>query len=120
MALRTTPPDQSAQMPARGLCRFKGSSMSVDPKAKPIAPLVKNAAAAPVVFFDNAPAYGAMNGIIEAELTTRALTPRTDGSVAVEQVSVGHLRCSIQAAASLREALDRAIEMASAPPTLQS
>lgn len=94
--------------------------MPVDPKAKPPVALLKNAAAAPVIFFDNAPAYGNMTGLIEVELSARVLSPRTDGSVAIEHIAVGHLRCSAQAAASLRAALDQAIEMANAPQKLQS
>lgn len=94
--------------------------MAVDPKGKPPVAFVKNAAAAPVLFFDNAPAYGSMAGLVEVELTARVLTPRTDGSVAIEHIAVGHLRGNVQAAAALRAALDQAIEMANAPQKLQS
>ena len=73
--------------------------------------LLKNAAAAPIVYFDGVPVYGTFGGNVEIELASRALLPKADGGVAVDMVCVAHLRCSPQAAAGLINALQHAIEM---------
>jgi len=79
---------------------------------KPTTPLLKNTASAPVIFFDGAPAYGTVNGIVEIELAARILIPKPDNSVAVDPVCMAHLRCSLQAASNLHAALGKALEMA--------
>lgn len=86
------------------------------PKADKLVTLIKNAATAPLVFADSAPALGFANGIIEITLTARLLLPRSDNAVTVEQSATAHLRLSISGAQSLREALDRALGMAEQPP----
>ena len=82
---------------------------------KPVAstpPLMKNAAAAPVIYFDMVPAFGAFAGHIEAELSARILIPKSDGAtVGIELTCVAHLRCSPQAAEALTDALDKALDM---------
>ena len=75
------------------------------------APMLKNAAAAPFVYFDNAPVLGVFSGNIEIELSARMLTPKADGEVAGEMSCVAHLRCSPQAALLLIDALQRAVGM---------
>jgi hypothetical protein len=72
-------------------------------------------AMAPVVYFDIVAAYGTMNGSIEAELATRVLLPRTDGTTDVKFLSSGRLRCSPTAALQLRNALDAALKMLEQP-----
>ena len=72
-------------------------------------------AMAPVVYFDIVAAYGTMNGSIEAELATRVLLPRTDGTTNVKFLSSGRLRCSPSAALQLRNALDAALKMLEQP-----
>ena len=72
-------------------------------------------AMAPVVYFDIVAAYGTMNGSIEAELATRVLLPRTDGTTDVKFLSSGRLRCSPSAALQLRNALDAARKMLEQP-----
>lgn len=72
-------------------------------------------AMAPVVYFDIVAAYGTMNGSIEAELATRVLLPRTDGTTDVKFLSSGRLRCSPSAALQLRNALDAALKMLEQP-----
>ena len=72
-------------------------------------------AMAPVVYFDIVAAYGTMNGSIEAELATRILLPRTDGTTDVKFLSSGRLRCSPSAALQLRNALDAALKMLEQP-----
>ena len=88
--------------------------MSTNPKAVP-AVLLKNAGLAPVIFFDGVPAYGLLNGVVELELAVRMLAPKSDGNVAVDMTCVAHLRCSLAAAVNLRDAVDKAIEMAKGP-----
>lgn len=75
------------------------------------APLLKNAAAAPFIHFDNAPVYGAFAGCIEVELAARALMPKESGNVIAEAICTGHLRCTPQAAMALADALTKAVEM---------
>lgn len=72
-------------------------------------------ALAPMVYFDIVAAYGTMNGTIEAELATRVLIPRTDGTTDVKFLSSGRLRCSLTAAVQLRNALDAALKMLAQP-----
>ena len=80
---------------------------------KPVAAAtsLKNAAASPFIYFDGAPAMGAQSGLVEIELAARVVMPRADGSVTCDMVCVAHLRCSANAAANLRDALDRALTM---------
>ncbi len=72
-------------------------------------------AMAPVVYFDIVAAYGTMHGSIEAELATRILLPKTDGTTDVKFLSSGRLRCSPTAALQLRNALDAALKMLEQP-----
>ena len=55
---------------------------------------------APVLYFDIVSAYGTMYGTVEAELATRVLLPRTDGTTDVKFLSSARLRCSPTAASS--------------------
>lgn len=88
--------------------------MAVNPSApKSSAPLVKNVASAPFVFFDAAPVFGVNAGVVQVALTANATSIKADKTVGVDMVAVAHLRGSLQAAVSLRDALDQAIAMAS-------
>jgi hypothetical protein len=85
-------------------------------KGKPVAgtpPLLKNAAAAPFVYFDNIPVFGCFSGNLEIELAARMLMPKSDGSVVADMACAAHLRCSPGAAAQLVDALTKAIDMLS-------
>ncbi len=90
--------------------------MSSPPKnnaARPANPVIlKNAAAAPTLFFDGAPVFGVLNGIVEIELASSHLVPHVDGNVTRDIACVAHLRCSIAAAESLVDAIDKALGMA--------
>jgi hypothetical protein len=81
------------------------------PKPTP-APLLKNAAAAPFVYFDAAPTLGLNNAVVSVELAAQITLPKPDQQVQTDLVCVAHLRCSLNAAMNLREALDKAIAMA--------
>lgn len=74
-------------------------------------PLLKNAGAAPLVFFDNVPVYGSFSGNIEIEVAARMLMPKPDGTVMADMACTGHLRCSPNAAKVLAEALMSAVAM---------
>ena len=71
--------------------------------------------AAPVVYFDITGAYGTMHGTVEIELATRILVPRSNGSTDVKFLCSGRLRCSPNAAANLRSAIDAALKMIESP-----
>jgi len=85
--------------------------MSIKGKPGTPPPLLKNAAAAPIVYFDNAPVFGTFSGNIEVELAARVLMPKPDGSVVGEMTCTAHLRCSPNAAAILIDRLTMALEM---------
>jgi len=75
------------------------------------APLMKNAANAPLVYFDNVPVFGTYAGNLEVELAARQLVPKPDGSVGADMACTAHLRCSPQAAIMLIDALQKALDM---------
>lgn len=74
-------------------------------------PLLKNASAAPFIYFDNAPLYGIAGMGIEVELTAATIVPKADGTVSREAVCVAHMRCSPHAALALIDSLQKAIDM---------
>lgn len=78
---------------------------------KPVKPSLKNAASAPVIYFDAAPALGQANGVASIMLSTMLLTPMSDGSVLADYACVAHLRGTPQAVKNLRDACDKALEM---------
>lgn len=84
--------------------------MSLKPPMASV-PMLKNAATAPLVYFDAAPVRGSFNGNVEVELTTRYMQPKADGGVAVDMVCVAHLRCTPQAADLLIESLQNALQI---------
>ena len=69
----------------------------------------------PTIYFDIAPAYGVMSGIVQIELGARVLVPQPDDSVDVRFVACGRLRCSATAAMHLRNALDASLKMLEQP-----
>jgi hypothetical protein len=76
------------------------------------APLMKNATAAPFVYFDNVPSCGIQpGGMIEVELAGRIIMPQAEGQATVDMVCVAHLRCTAPAAMALQEAVGRAVQM---------
>lgn len=75
--------------------------------------MLKNAAAAPMVYFDGVPVYGVFSGNLELELSARMLMPKPDGSVVADMACTAHLRCSPKAAVMLVDALTKALDMLS-------
>lgn len=91
-------------------------SLKGKPSTSTPAPVLKNTAAAPLVYFDGVPVYGASAGNVQVELACRMLAPSRDGDVVVDMVCTGHLRCSPDAARSLIDSLQKAIGMAEQAP----
>lgn len=86
--------------------------MSIKGRITPsVPPLLKNAAAAPFVYFDAVPVFGTSLGNIEVEIAARLLMPRADQTIGADMASVAHLRCSPQAAMALVDALTKAVDM---------
>jgi hypothetical protein len=78
----------------------------------PAAVAFRSDASAPVVYFDSAPAFGVMGGVIEIELTARTLVPNfSGGPVSIEILPAARLRCSPGSAEQLVEALNKALEL---------
>jgi hypothetical protein len=88
-------------------------SNASDAIGTPPPPPYRNSDAAPFIYFDIVPTYGNLGGSIQLELAARILspTPGGDNEVAVEFVSVAHLRCSPMAANYLRDSLNAALKM---------
>jgi hypothetical protein len=75
-------------------------------------PLLKNAAAAPFVYFDGVPVFGVVNGVVQLELAANVVVPKPDGGVQLEMVCTIHLRGSLPAMELLSDAIDKALDMA--------
>ena len=74
-------------------------------------------AQAPFVYFENAPAFGTMNGILKVTLTATRDMPLANNKIASDHVVVAHLRMNMAAARALKTALEGAILLASPSPT---
>jgi hypothetical protein len=64
---------------------------------------------APLLYFEDASAFGYMNGIIRVTLEAARIYPTAAQGVQVERVAVAHLRMNVPAARSLITALEGAI-----------
>lgn len=64
-----------------------------------------------IVYFDNVPTYGILNGAIQIELTATVLRPNGTGGVASVPTDAGHIRCSPSAAVELLTAIQAALNM---------
>lgn len=93
--------------------------MGQPPKSTSPPRLIKDPSAGPVVYFDQAPTFGHLNGVIEVTLTGRLLLPTADNRCITEIIAAGHLRGSIAAMASLRDAIDGALKMAAEPSAIK-
>jgi hypothetical protein len=67
---------------------------------------------APFIFYEVAPAFGVTNGVINITLSANRTLIGPNGTVVNEQVVVAYLRGNIQAAISLRQAIDNALLLA--------
>jgi hypothetical protein len=73
---------------------------------------VSDAPHAPFIFYEVAPAFGFTNGVVNVTLSANRTWIGSDGKVMNEQVIVAYLRGNVQAALSLRQAIDSALLLA--------
>ena len=84
-----------------------------DPTATPKL-TVTDTGMAPYIYFEGAPNFGFMHGIINITIAANRHLLR-DGAPVADAMAIAHLRCNIPAAIELRNALDAALLLA-APP----
>ena len=85
------------------------------PKEGTIVP-VSDTPHAPFIFYENAPAFGFTNWIINLTLSANRTWLGSDGGVVNDQVVIAYLRENILAALSLRQALDNVLLLAAPTP----
>jgi hypothetical protein len=87
--------------------------MQDDPNLRPaeIVVPVSDTAHAPFIFYEGAPAFGFTNGVVNITLSANRTLIGPNG-VINEQIVVAYLRGNIQAALSLRDAIDKALLLA--------
>ena len=71
---------------------------------------------APIIFFEWAPLSGYADGIVSVTLGASCSQIRPNGELHQEAVTAAYLKCSIQAAVNLRDALNNALSRASQTP----
>lgn len=71
-------------------------------------------AQAPIIFFEEASAFGHFNGALRITLEAQTLRPSLQGLV-IDRVIVAHLRMTVPAALSLKKTIEDALLLA-APP----
>ena len=71
---------------------------------------------APFIFYEVAPAFGFTNGIVNVTLSANRTYAGAKGAVVNEQVVVAYLRGNVQAALSLRDAINSALLLAAPTP----
>ena len=85
-------------------------------EAKEMAIPISDTPHAPFIFYENAPAFGFTNGIINLTLSANRTWLGSDGGVVNDQVVIAYLRENILAALSLRQALDNVLLLAAPTP----
>jgi hypothetical protein len=73
---------------------------------------------APFIYFDGVATFGVHHGAIQIELVANALMPES-GGVRTDVLVTAHIRCSPTAAADLRQAIDKALNMLNLPSNTQ-
>jgi hypothetical protein len=71
---------------------------------------------APFIFYEVAPAFGFTNGVVNITLSANRTYAGLNGAIVNEQVVVAYLRGNIQAALSLKQAIDSAFLLAAPTP----
>ncbi len=83
--------------------------MADNPDTRPTqipTPPVVDTTHAPFIFYENAPAFGFTNGIVNITLSANRSYIGPNSEVVNEQIVVAYLRSNIQAALGLRQAID--------------
>ena len=75
------------------------------------ATLQLNANTGPIIFFEMAPNFGHVVGVIDIALVTTRATSGDDGKVVRQAEVVANLRCTRQGALDLKSALEGALLM---------
>jgi hypothetical protein len=77
-------------------------------------PLLTDPDHAPIIYFDGVGPYGHYNGIVHLTLGAYKHLPSGDGEndVLASQVATAFLRCNIEGALALKDAIDAALLMA--------
>jgi hypothetical protein len=75
-----------------------------------VPPIVQDVHGAPFIYFDEAPALGGGNGVLNITLGCYRHLCSQEG-INTEMVAVAYLRCNLQGALALKAALDKALLM---------
>jgi hypothetical protein len=70
---------------------------------------------APFLYFEDAPAFGIMSGIVRITLEAGRLYTSNQGVVMQDRIVVAHLRMNIPAALALKRAIEGALLLANSP-----
>ena len=86
----------------------------IDKPKQPAAALLpmsdSGSANAPMIYFENVPTFGHMEGVIRITLTAdRIYLGKPNDAIGVDRVVVAHLRSSRASAIKLRDAIDSAL-----------
>jgi hypothetical protein len=82
-----------------------------DTRPKDVVIPVSDTPHAPFIFYEGAPVFGFTNGVVNITLSANRTFANATGAVN-EQVVVAYLRGNVQAALSLRHAIDSALLLA--------
>ena len=87
-----------------------------DPRAEKVPVSISDTSHAPFVYFENAPAFGFMSGVVNITLSANRTYAGPEGAVVNEQIVVAYLRGNVPAALNLRQAIDKALLLAAPTP----
>jgi hypothetical protein len=90
--------------------------VTLKPKeGQPTKIVVKDAANAPIIYFDGAPNFGNNNGVVN--VTLAAARHMSDGDqITTDVVATAFIRCSVPAAIALRDAINAALLIGAPAP----
>jgi hypothetical protein len=89
--------------------------MANDPAASPkqvSVPPLSDTPHAPLIFYENAPVFSFLNGVVNITLSASRSWIDANSNTVSDHVVVAYLRGNIQAALSLRAAIDQALLLA--------
>jgi hypothetical protein len=87
-----------------------------DPRAEKVPVSISDTSHAPFIYFENAPAFGFMSGVVNITLSANRTYAGPEGAVVNEQIVVAYLRGNVPAALNLRQAIDKALLLAAPTP----